>query len=165
MPVFDQLTCDVRTVLVPIFANSLLSYFFFNDTATTETYTLSLHDALPISPAWDRPPSRRRSPRLPRRSRSRPDQPGHRRRRLGYLGVRLRATGLDRLAHAVSKVPIQQADSHLLQRAGGRGYLGQDVDAVAVLVDHALQPTHLALDPTQPALVLLALVAVPVGRR
>src|SRR5438477_8464296 len=23
-------------------------YFFFNDTATTETYTLSLHDALPI---------------------------------------------------------------------------------------------------------------------
>src|SRR3972149_2768338 len=23
--------------------------FFFNDTATTETYTLSLHDALPIS--------------------------------------------------------------------------------------------------------------------
>src|SRR2546422_3316307 len=27
---------------------SLLSFFFFNDTATTEIYTLSLHDALPI---------------------------------------------------------------------------------------------------------------------
>src|SRR3712207_8049711 len=26
-------------------------YFFFNDTATTEIYTLSLHDALPISAA------------------------------------------------------------------------------------------------------------------
>ena len=26
------------------------SFFFFNDTATTEIYTLSLHDALPISP-------------------------------------------------------------------------------------------------------------------
>src|SRR5947209_17668714 len=26
-------------------------FFFFNDTATTELYTLSLHDALPISPA------------------------------------------------------------------------------------------------------------------
>src|SRR5688572_32104060 len=26
-----------------------LLYFFFNDTATTEIYTLSLHDALPIS--------------------------------------------------------------------------------------------------------------------
>src|SRR5258708_39118449 len=26
----------------------LYSFFFFNDTATTEIYTLSLHDALPI---------------------------------------------------------------------------------------------------------------------
>src|SRR6266540_7028249 len=33
-------------------------FFFFNDTATTEIYTLSLHDALPIcappSPRWPR---------------------------------------------------------------------------------------------------------------
>src|SRR5438270_9871653 len=31
-------------------------FFFFNDTATTEIYTLSLHDALPISvaPPFDR---------------------------------------------------------------------------------------------------------------
>src|SRR2546427_12990084 len=28
-----------------------IPFFFFNDTATTEIYTLSLHDALPISPA------------------------------------------------------------------------------------------------------------------
>src|SRR2546430_3285740 len=27
-------------------------FFFFNDTATTEIYTLSLHDALPISNAY-----------------------------------------------------------------------------------------------------------------
>src|SRR2546426_8252308 len=27
----------------------MLFFFFFNDTATTEIYTLSLHDALPIS--------------------------------------------------------------------------------------------------------------------
>src|SRR5256885_13281362 len=27
---------------------ALMSIFFFNDTATTEIYTLSLHDALPI---------------------------------------------------------------------------------------------------------------------
>src|SRR2546422_4469733 len=27
----------------------MLLFFFFNDTATTEIYTLSLHDALPIS--------------------------------------------------------------------------------------------------------------------
>src|SRR5256885_7243908 len=33
-------------------------FFFFNDTATTEIYTLSLHDALPISQKWSSiPPS------------------------------------------------------------------------------------------------------------
>src|SRR2546430_7190734 len=31
-------------------ANHCFLFFFFNDTATTEIYTLSLHDALPISP-------------------------------------------------------------------------------------------------------------------
>src|SRR3712207_8731665 len=31
--------------------------FFFNDTATTEIYTLSLHDALPISPLGPPPPA------------------------------------------------------------------------------------------------------------
>src|SRR3712207_7562891 len=30
----------------------LVSFFFFNDTATTEIYTLSLHDALPIWPVF-----------------------------------------------------------------------------------------------------------------
>src|SRR2546421_12223137 len=29
---------------------SIFFFFFFNDTATTEIYTLSLHDALPIYP-------------------------------------------------------------------------------------------------------------------
>src|SRR5689334_24967386 len=31
-----------------LFVFLFLSFFFFNDTATTEIYTLSLHDALPI---------------------------------------------------------------------------------------------------------------------
>src|SRR2546422_7231041 len=35
-------------------------FFFFNDTATTEIYTLSLHDALPISWPDPRPPDRPR---------------------------------------------------------------------------------------------------------
>src|SRR3712207_7172837 len=43
-----------------------MSYFFFNDTATTEIYTLSLHDALPIpgllSPASQAVPIRRLGP-------------------------------------------------------------------------------------------------------
>src|SRR5256885_12028467 len=37
--------------------------FFFNDTATTEIYTLSLHDALPISLA-ERPSDRFRAARV-----------------------------------------------------------------------------------------------------
>src|SRR5713226_4652938 len=43
-----------------IFFLSLLVFFFFNDTATTEIYTLSLHDALPISPP---PPPRPPEPK------------------------------------------------------------------------------------------------------
>src|SRR5256886_17406414 len=35
------------------YAPSCFFFFFFNDTATTEIYTLSLHDALPISRAGD----------------------------------------------------------------------------------------------------------------
>src|SRR2546422_7329268 len=41
------------------FTSSLPTYscfFFFNDTATTEIYTLSLHDALPIYPPPERLP-------------------------------------------------------------------------------------------------------------
>src|SRR5689334_25255498 len=34
---------------LPLFTS--IYFFFFNDTATTEIYTLSLHDALPISRA------------------------------------------------------------------------------------------------------------------
>src|SRR2546427_3224402 len=41
---------------------SCLFFFFFNDTATTEIYTLSLHDALPISAMMARrPPARTKS--------------------------------------------------------------------------------------------------------
>src|SRR5690242_20991040 len=49
------------------------SFFFFNDTATTEIYTLSLHDALPIfgshSSRSRTKRNARRSPRQRRRSR------------------------------------------------------------------------------------------------
>src|SRR4051794_41930309 len=38
--------CRPCVTLVPM--PSRISFFFFNDTATTEIYTLSLHDALPI---------------------------------------------------------------------------------------------------------------------
>src|SRR5690348_17973210 len=54
------------TSFLTSFAPSLFLLFFFNDTATTEIYTLSLHDALPICPTTasctsrrTRPPTRR----------------------------------------------------------------------------------------------------------
>src|SRR5256885_9943732 len=47
----------------------LREFFFFNDTATTEIYTLSLHDALPIYPRERRPLHARRDAR-PGRSRA-----------------------------------------------------------------------------------------------
>src|SRR3712207_7808469 len=43
--------------LVSSFDNYMF-VFFFNDTATTEIYTLSLHDALPIYRAGDEDPHR-----------------------------------------------------------------------------------------------------------
>src|SRR5256885_13626285 len=36
------------TFFIFFHTTSFFSFFFFNDTATTEIYTLSLHDALPI---------------------------------------------------------------------------------------------------------------------
>src|SRR5256885_8844153 len=42
-------TSQIITNLLARFQNLIL-FFFFNDTATTEIYTLSLHDALPICP-------------------------------------------------------------------------------------------------------------------
>src|SRR2546429_5249604 len=56
-----------------------LSFFFFNDTATTEIYTLSLHDALPIYSGCRRyhrkDPSRKLGSRVAREQFSRARQP------------------------------------------------------------------------------------------
>src|SRR5438046_9991192 len=44
--------CSPSDLCVGLLSLALLQLlFFFNDTATTEIYTLSLHDALPISTA------------------------------------------------------------------------------------------------------------------
>src|SRR3712207_6946051 len=65
----------------------VLCFFFFNDTATTEIYTLSLHDALPISRGWSRRGWRDPRPRCLGRSH------GRARRCRGWLGFRGRRTG------------------------------------------------------------------------
>src|SRR2546430_13267962 len=59
--------------------DGLCFFFFFNDTATTEIYTLSLHDALPISDVrGDYPPDRRPRRRAGARERTGPPCRGDR---------------------------------------------------------------------------------------
>src|SRR3712207_9286893 len=55
-------------------------FFFFNDTATTEIYTLSLHDALPI---WNRGPAARAGRARAGRAADRARRRGGRRRLAG----------------------------------------------------------------------------------
>src|SRR2546430_11992371 len=62
-------------------------FFFFNDTATTEIYTLSLHDALPIS-AVRRGVGRQRTPAREGRH---PQPPRGRRRERGHADARRRS--------------------------------------------------------------------------
>src|SRR2546430_17443167 len=66
----DRQMCVLILVLL-ILHRCYFSFFFFNDTATTEIYTLSLHDALPIwrwPPRSSGTPSSRRWPACRRRS-------------------------------------------------------------------------------------------------
>src|ERR1039458_5123466 len=46
-PIKSQLA-QCTSVVCPLSTEFFFLFFFFNDTATTEIYTLSLHDALPI---------------------------------------------------------------------------------------------------------------------
>ena len=56
------------------------------------------------------------------------------------------ARGVD---DAVRQVLVEQPERHRLQRLGHRGDLGEDVDAVLLLLDHPLQAADLALDAAQ----------------
>src|SRR5258707_14814718 len=59
---------SLRFILLSLRVLPLCFFFFFNDTATTEIYTLSLHDALPISDheSGQVQVAHRRAARLPR---------------------------------------------------------------------------------------------------
>src|SRR2546422_5818262 len=73
---------------------TLCCYFFFNDTATTEIYTLSLHDALPIYAALGcQEPRARDRHRRPRGLRARARRaPGLGRQRLDRKSTRLNSS-------------------------------------------------------------------------
>src|SRR5439155_22563359 len=87
---------------------SLLLLFFFNHTPTTEIYTLSLHDALPISP------HRRHPSHGPGHVRHRPYRQDQRR-----PGCR----GLHRLLRrAVRRTPVGRSEEHTSELQS-RGHL------------------------------------------
>src|SRR2546421_10200265 len=84
------------------FSTSPPPFFFFNDTATTEIYTLSLHDALPIY-SRDQSPA----PRSRRGARSGPGAPvalvpgvGHQLRQRDRKSTRLNSSH-DQISYAV----------------------------------------------------------------
>ena len=56
---------------------------------------------------------------------------------------------LHRLLHAAVQVVLEQLEPERVERRAHRGHLRQDVDAVAVLVEHAADAAHLALDAVE----------------
>src|SRR2546427_10550201 len=64
-----KMTVPWMTVIGPMRTGLPSLIFFFNDTATTEIYTLSLHDALPICERRPLAHCRGRRPRHRRRAR------------------------------------------------------------------------------------------------
>src|SRR6266702_8694295 len=69
------------------FSRILSFFFFFNDTATTEIYTLSLHDALPIS--WRVRAAAQRITSWPRRHSRRSEEHTSELQSRGHLVCRL----------------------------------------------------------------------------
>ena len=74
--------------------------------------------------------------------------------------VRSRVAAGRRARDAVLQVLVEQVQADTLQRLADGCDLGEDVDAVGVLVDHPLQATDLALDAAQPGEDLLLVVGV-----
>src|SRR2546425_4157638 len=65
------------------------------------------------------------------------------------LGRYVRVAGRERAGDAVVDVLVEDLEAEALQCSVDGRDLGEDVDAVAVVGDHALDPAHLALDPVQ----------------
>src|SRR5687768_18622126 len=80
-------------------------FFFFNDTAPTEIYTLSLHDALPISAGGQ--PSGRDHRRLDERCR----RAGGARRQDGALAVHVRG-GLEAQGSRIGRAEKARSEEH-----------------------------------------------------
>src|SRR2546429_3498436 len=117
-----------------------MSFFFFNDTATTEIYTLSLHDALPISRASARV--------VPRETGAVPERqtPGCVMTELAW--VALRAASFVLLFQAAGAALFSAAFAHRLAHSApairGTGVRAA-AGALAVLAaQYLIEPVHLA---------------------
>src|SRR5262245_47925308 len=133
--------------------------------------------AVPLAPSLrlrDRLPPLRSRPRL-RRAQSSRGAVGHDfglgaqqafdgRDGLGDLGVALVRVALGRLADAVAQVLVEEAEAHALERPGHGRDLGEDVDAVLLLVDHAGDAAHLPLDPGESLAVVVLVHRVAAQR-
>src|SRR3954453_14973054 len=99
---------------------------------------------------------------VPLRGGSGPDQPRDRVGRLADLLVGLGAAGHGGGDDARTQVLLEQAERDRLQRLRHRRDLGEDVDAVLLVLDHALQAAGLALDPPEALEVVVLAVDVAV---
>src|SRR6266540_2229000 len=79
-----------------------------------------------------------------------------------FLDLAVALAPLEALPDAVAHVVIQKAHADRLQGCRHRVELGEDVDAVLILVDHALQASDLSLDAPQTRLEILLVHRVPV---
>jgi hypothetical protein len=71
---------------------------------------------------------------------------------LGGASVLLARLGPD---HTRVRVAVKQSEGDLVERGLDRRDLGEDIDAVTVLLDHPLDPADLALDAREPAKQLI----------
>src|SRR2546423_1816608 len=78
------------------------------------------------------------------------------------LGLLAAARG-ERAGHAVVRMLLEQLLRDGLERGRDGADLRQDVDAVALVLDHLLDPAHLALDPVQAGDQRVLVVDVAVG--
>src|SRR2546423_8387094 len=87
-------------------------FFFFNDTATTEIYTLSLHDALPIfGTSTNRHGT---ETHLPRKLHSKVTKPSNSLDRNGIAGTRSEehTSELQSLAYLVCRLLLEKKNNH-----------------------------------------------------
>src|SRR2546427_1694939 len=92
------------------------SFFFFNDTATTEIYTLSLHDALPISGHRQRRPRSLRRPWPP--SRAAGSSPIHAEAAMGVGRSEEHTSELQSQSNLVCRLLLEKKKKDMVNRNG-----------------------------------------------